>query len=126
MSCCSNGIFVPLIMDCDGTIRTMRPGETLRIQDEVIGRRIISITSDTELTESTVVLADATSGAITVTLPPGFGGLYCSVKKIDSSSNYVTVDGYGSETLDDQSSAVITTQYTNLTFLFFNGEWWIM
>lgn len=60
-----------------------------------------------------VVLADASGGAFTVTLPTADSGM-CPVvvKKIDSSSNAVTVATPNNETIDGQASLSITNQYT--------------
>lgn len=61
------------------------------------------------------IRADATSGAITMTLPasPTAGRIY-NIKKIDSSVNTVTIAGNGYN-IDGAASTVIVTQYTNLT-----------
>ena len=126
MACCLNGIFEPLVLDCSGTTRTLQAGERIRIGDVLVGSKIITVTTDTELNVNTIVFADASAAALTVTLPEGFEGLLCSVKKIDATGNGVTIEGYGSETIDGQLNAVVGVQYTNLTFRFHDGEWWIM
>jgi pectate lyase len=64
------------------------------------------------LTE-TVILCDATSGAITITLPPvaGVTDQVYIVKKIDSGGNTVTIDGNSSETIDGATTKVISSQW---------------
>ena len=136
MACCLGGTFIPLVLDpCTGEIRTLGHGEQLRIGDTLVGGTpgtpvtsgtIITVTSNTTLTEDTIVLADASSAALTVTLPAGTEGMRCVVKKIDSTSNDVTVDGNGAETIDEQLTAVTNVQYTALTFVFHVSEWWIV
>ena len=37
MSCCPNGVFTPLIIDCSGTIRTINSSETLRLGNTLGG-----------------------------------------------------------------------------------------
>lgn len=76
----------------------------------------------------TVILVNATSGAVTVTLPAAasYKGRHYYIKKIDSSINTVTIDGNGSETIDDQLTAVISVQYTCLTIFSDGAEWWII
>lgn len=90
---------------------------------------VATITSSATLTTShTVVLCDATSGAITVTLPTAVGndGRHYHIKKIDSSGNAVTIDGDGSETIDDGATAVIGVQYECVTVVSDGTEWWVL
>ncbi len=74
-----------------------------------------------------VILADATGGAFTVTLPPAakFSGLQFIVKKTDASANVVTVDANGAETIDGAANVTLTVQYQSWT-LFSNGTAWIV
>lgn len=68
----------------------------------------------TALATDFTILADATSGAFTVTLPAAAaikGRIYV-IKKIDSSINAVTVDGNASETIDGATTKAITLQYS--------------
>lgn len=62
-----------------------------------------------------IVLADASSGNITITLPSPASDLTVIIKKIDSSSNSVTIATPGSETIDGDNSRSITSQYTSRT-----------
>ena len=75
-----------------------------------------------------VIICDATSAAFTVTLPvaaDNIGKTY-HIKKIDISANAITVDGNGSETIDDGATAIITTQYECITVVSDGTEWWIV
>lgn len=58
-----------------------------------------------------VVLADASGGAITVTLPSADSNIMVTVKKIDSSSNAVEIATPNSETIDGDTNRTITGQY---------------
>lgn len=71
---------------------------------------------------------DASSGAVTVTLPAvdESSGRRITVKKIDNSANTVTVDGNGSETIDDATTQIITTQYDSICVMSDLSEWWIV
>jgi len=56
---------------------------------------------------------DASGGAFTVSLPPaaqviGLGHIF---KKIDTSSNAITIDGNGIETIDGEASLLIDSQF---------------
>lgn len=73
------------------------------------------------------MLGDATSGGITFTLPAiadNVGRVY-HIKKKDITGNTVTVDGNGSETIDDGLTAVLTMQYESISIANDGTEWWI-
>lgn len=73
----------------------------------------VTTTSDLTLTTShTVVLCDASSGPLTVTLPAASanGGRLYHVKKADASANTVTVAGDGDDTIERAPTAVLTDQ----------------
>jgi hypothetical protein len=71
------------------------------------------------LTTEQVIMADATGGNIVITLPPSTIIRRSSryVKKIDSSANTVTVNGYGSDTIDGAASEVLSNQWDSVTLL---------
>lgn len=76
-----------------------------------------------------VVLMDATAGAKTVNLvaaaTAGSGGsLY--VKKVDTSTNTVTIDGNGAETIDGSLTYVITTPYDSIRVISDGSNWSII
>jgi len=74
-----------------------------------------------------IILGDATSGAIIITLPVASiqkGRIY-HIKKIDNSINTVTVKGNGSETIDGANTQVISAQYLAFTVMSDATEWWI-
>ena len=72
------------------------------------------------------VKADATAGAITVTLPTAVGNTAkLHFKKMDASGNAVTLDGDGAETIDGAATAAITAQYTTLTIVSDGNNWLI-
>lgn len=75
---------------------------------------VTTITADTTLTTSNNrVRVDASAGPIEVTLLTAVGneGRKFAIKKIDSTTNPVTIKGSGSETIDGGSEAVLTEQY---------------
>lgn len=72
---------------------------------------ITTVTSNTTLDDTNyTVLCDATSGAITITLPAAASnsGRTYYIKKINTSSNDVTVDANGSETIDGDLTQTLT------------------
>lgn len=76
----------------------------------------------------TIILVDATSGAITITLPPALSYLnkIYTIKKIDSTTNSVIVDGNGAETIDNNQTVTIGFQYTTLQIVSNGIAWYII
>jgi len=64
---------------------------------------------------NTIILANATSGAITVTLPANSVQALTTVKKTDSSANVVTVAAASGEYIDGASTVTLTSQYQSVT-----------
>jgi len=73
------------------------------------------------------ILCDATGGAFTVTLPatPTPTGRQYQIKKIDSTTNAITVAGNGN-TIDDIASFTLKTQYETVTLQWDGTEWWVV
>lgn len=95
------------------------------------GSPVVSIvtktTTYTALATDDVILCDASGGAFTVTLPAASGeaGHKLWLKKKEGSSNLVTLDGSGSETLDDALTQTLNA-YAALTIVCDGSEWWII
>lgn len=73
-----------------------------------------------------LILADATGGAFTVTLKPA-AECKCKlvvIKKTDASANSVTVDGDGSETIDGATTDSLASQY-DVVRLMSDGTQWL-
>jgi hypothetical protein len=65
---------------------------------------------------------------VTVTLPAAQNagsGKLLTVKKIDSSTNRVIVDGAGSETMDGLPDLTLRRQYETITLICDGTGWWI-
>ena len=88
-----------------------------------------SATINTTLTETdgiNVKLINATSGAVTVTLPTAVSNAASFIiKKTDSSTNKVTIDGYSTETIDGGTTYVLNDQY-NYVEIVSNGTNWVV
>lgn len=80
------------------------------------------------LAEDWLVLADATGGAFTVTLPPAASvrNRAYVVKRLNSGGNAVTLDGNGSETIDGATTLPLTAQYQVATVYSDGTEWWVL
>lgn len=90
----------------------------------------INETSSTSVNAGTdtYIICDATSGNVTVNLPAisGLIGREYVIKKIDSGSNTVTVDGNSSETIDGATTQVLSTQYDYIRIVAGTSEWYIV
>jgi hypothetical protein len=80
------------------------------------------------LTTDCCLGANCTSGPITFTLPVAAGntGRIFYLKKIDSSSNSLTVTGSGSDLIDGSSSVVLSVDDNSLTLIDNGSGWWIL
>lgn len=50
-------------------------------------------------------------------------GQWFYVKKVDASANAVTIDGFGSETIDGSATRTTTTQYDSWRLFAGDTEW---
>lgn len=87
------------------------------------------ITTNTTITlaDATKILAvDATSGNITITLlaaATAGDGFEITVKKTDASANTVTIDGNGAETIEGETTLVLTEQWQAVTIRSDASNW---
>lgn len=92
-------------------------------------RKFTTVTAATTLGPThDVLLVDATSGALTITLPAvsGSSERQYVVKKVDSSGNAVTVDGNASETIDGATTNVLSSQYDTVRVGCDGSVWWTL
>jgi hypothetical protein len=75
-----------------------------------------------------VILANAASGAFTLTLPSavGIAGRSYVLKKIDNSANVITMTASASETIDNLASRSLSTQHQFLSVLSDGAAWRIV
>jgi hypothetical protein len=74
------------------------------------------------------ILADATSGAITITLPAAASAAETifTIKKKDITFNIVTVDANGAELIDGSTTYDLRTQYEAIKVQSDGSAWWII
>lgn len=90
------------------------------------------VTKTLSYTESTtsgtqIILCNATTGNIIVSLPTAVGNTTTFIiKKIDSSTNTITIDGYGNETIDGSYTAPIYNQNNTVTIVSNNVNWFVV
>lgn len=90
-----------------------------------VAESIRTVTGNATLTvNDIVILADATSGNLTITLMPVTSKPAVWVKKIDASANTVTVQG-GTGTVDGAATKVLTTQWEGYKFSSNGTNWFV-
>jgi hypothetical protein len=92
-------------------------------------RSITTKTSNYDMTDDDdIILVDCTSGNVQVKLPNPVGATIKNrdIKKIDSSSNTVSIIPYSAENVDGTSSKVLNVQYANMTLTTNNTNWYIL
>lgn len=74
------------------------------------------------------VLADATSSAVTITLPAASGAIrrIYNIKKIDATANVVTLQANGAELIDGTNTKTINTQWTSISVQSNGTSWYII
>ena len=75
-----------------------------------------------------LIIADATAGAITLSLPPAAlvpGRIY-AFKRINAGANAVVIDPNGSETIDGNLTHTLTPQWNSLTIMSNGVAWFIL
>lgn len=86
--------------------------------DPFVYAAVSRVTSSTTLVAgNSVVLVDASAGAVTITLPSPINGKIFTIKKVDSSANAVTIDPTGATTIDGLSSKTIASQYDSYSIV---------
>jgi hypothetical protein len=76
-----------------------------------------------------VVLVDASSGAVTITLPAVASvddGYETTVKKTDATANTVTLDGNASETIDGATTLVLSVEDESATLRGDQSAWYVV
>ena len=89
----------------------------------------VAITTSYTAGANNIVLADATGGAITVTLPPAQFTTQLEVKRLNAGANAVTIipdPGDVGALIDGASSKVLSTQYASYTVISDGTNWWVI
>lgn len=85
-------------------------------------------TTYTVTSSDTVIIADATSNSITITLPlaSSLPGYRYYIKRKDSTGNTVTIARTSSDTIDGATSQTLNQQYTSATIVSDGSNWYIL
>jgi hypothetical protein len=88
------------------------------------GVTVVPRTTGYTAADGDFVIANATSGGFTVTMPPVASGATLSVKKVDNSVNAIIVQPQGGELIDDQVTISVNTQWQSNDFLSDGTKWY--
>jgi hypothetical protein len=124
----SSGYFTKLpIGTADGQQLTVSGG-TPAWKDTILPTAT-KTTSYTVSATDTVIFANATTGAVTITLPAAasFTGYRFYVKRIDGvTTNSVTIGRTGTDTIDGQTSVNLDVQYMSVMLVSNGSAWYIL
>lgn len=104
---------------------------TLTVDPSSVGYTVENQTSATLNETATeglvVILCDCTANNITINLPTAVGNTaQITIKKTDASVNTVTIDGAGTEKVDDGLTAVLRKQYESVTLVTDQSNWFVI
>ncbi len=91
---------------------------------------ISSITADNTPTDTTgerIIITDCALGSINIFLPTAVGNT-CkfTIKKRCSSSNTTIIDAFGAQTIDGDTTQILSAQYDSITIISDNSNWLII
>ena len=107
-------------------IGTSAPVSTFEVSGSE-GHKVVSKTSDYTAANEAIILADASSGDVTITLPAASSstGRTYSIKKTNSANN-VIIDANGSETIDGATTKTLSAQYSKVTIVCDGSNWFVI
>lgn len=108
------------------TLQTTFPNASKAFRFPTTSAKSADFTVDAD---HTLWVVSASGAARTATLPAAAtagAGYRAAIIKIDSSTNTVTVDGDGSETINDATNYVLRSQYDAVVVESDGTEWWVI
>ncbi|OGJ86794.1 MAG: hypothetical protein A2268_14075 [Candidatus Raymondbacteria bacterium RifOxyA12_full_50_37] len=108
-------------------IATTAPVSKLEVAGS-LGVKVVTKTSAYTAADEAVILANASGGAFTITLPQAstVPGRVYTVKKIDNSYN-VTIQGYGgTEYIDGATTLVLSSQWVSKMIVSNGTQWYVI
>lgn len=90
---------------------------------------VIPITDYTITVDDLFIIANATSGAIALTLPDAdlYGNRILTILKNDGSSNAITISAYSTQLIDGISKTILMSgAYSSIQLIAFTGGWSVL
>lgn len=109
-------------------INATAPNTTLRINGSVSGKVVVEKNNYVMGPSDFTVFGNATSGAITVTLPSASTqeGMIVFIKKTDSSVNAVTIAGAGTDKIEGVPNKTLSKAYDGLQLISNGSNTWLI
>jgi hypothetical protein len=124
----SSGIFTRLAVGADGKVLKVASGQPA--WGDANTAATATKTSNYTIVSGTdvVILANATAGAVTITLPSAASsaGYKFDIKRIDSTGNACTIARSGTDTIDGGTSLTLSVQYISVTVVSDGSAWYII
>ena len=87
----------------------------------------VNISSDYSAKQGDEIIVNATYAPVTVTLPdPSYTRRHITIKKVDKSTNSVTINPYSGEKIDGNTSYGLTSQYQSITLTTDGNKWHVI
>lgn len=86
----------------------------------------VPVTVNYTASQNDLVLADATGGTITVTLPTPSLGMTVVVKRLNAGANTVIIVPSAGGLIDNGATLTISIQYNSYTMVSDGTNWWII
>lgn len=87
--------------------------------------KTISVSLDYTFGDESMILVNAANANVEIFLPAAASGRTLTVKKIDATANIVTLTPISNQTIDGETDAIITVQWTSLTLQAFESAWYV-
>ena len=122
------------VVDGRGLVSSQGPDEFVvdvpMTLNGALSRLIVStgVASTSSTVVSAVTFVDASLGNLQMTLPnalTSIGAMYV-LKKIDATGYTVTIVGTLDQTIDGETSQIISAQWTSITLIAMAGAWYII
>ena len=109
-------------------IGTITPNSTFQVAGSIATALAAKTAAYTLTATDSVLLADATSAAITVTLPSavGIAGRQYTIKRVNSGSNNVTLTTTSGQTIDGATTKTLGAQFSYTTLVSDGTGWQIV
>ncbi len=109
-------------------ISNSSPTSTLHVTGSVAMSTVTKTASYTATANDYTIICNNTSGAITISLPTASGcaGRVYAIKKVSGSLLNVTIDPFGSESIDGASSRTLTMQYEGALIQSDGSNWFVI
>ncbi len=103
-------------IDCQGNAKVLFTNN--------IGASVKTVTANTTLSFQECLLVNASGGTRTITLSDPVDGRVVTIKKIDSSANAITIQGYSGENIDGAGTATLSSQWSTVTLYSDGTDWY--